>query len=81
MSIMQRHSHGCHRLHNHIAVRLMSFVLAHRPHKRVGQNAVGYKNVVEQDGTEYEVKIDKSGLRISNRSPRPGRGVERTGSR
>ena len=61
MSIMQRHSHGCHRLHNHIAVRLMSFVLGHRPHKRVGQTAVGYKNIVEQDGTEYEVKIDKSG--------------------
>ena len=65
MSIMQRHSHGCHRLHNHIAVRLMSFVLAHRPHKRMGQKNVGYKNVVkntaEQDTSEYEVKIDKSG--------------------
>jgi hypothetical protein len=34
MSIMRRHSHGCHRLHNHIAVRLMSFVLAHSPHRR-----------------------------------------------
>ena len=32
MSIMRRHSHGCHRLHNHIAVRLMSWVLAHRHH-------------------------------------------------
>ena len=36
MSIMRRHSHGCHRLHNHVAVRLMSFVLKHRPHKRLG---------------------------------------------
>jgi len=65
MSIMQRHSHGCHRLHNHIAVRLMSFVLAHRPHKRMGEKNVGYKQVVkntaEQDTSEYEVKIDKSG--------------------
>ena len=33
MSIMRRHSHGCHRMHNHIAVRLMSFVLEHRPHE------------------------------------------------
>ena len=65
MSIMQRHSHGCHRLHNHIAVRLMSFVLAHRPHMRVGQKIVAYKNPVkntaETDDTEYIIEIPKTG--------------------
>ena len=75
MSIMQRHSHGCHRLHNHIAVRLMSFVLAHRPHKRVGEKNVGYKSVVkntaEQDTSEYEVKIDKSGYVFQLERPVP----------
>ena len=71
MSIMQRHSHGCHRLHNHIAVRLMSFVLAHRPHKRLGQTPVGYKNVVEQDGNEYEINIEKSGYVFQIDNPVP----------
>jgi hypothetical protein len=75
MSIMQRHSHGCHRLHNHIAVRLMSFVLAHRPHKRVGEKNVGYKNVVtntaETDTSDYEIKIDKSGYVFQLERPVP----------
>src|SRR5690606_39510179 len=42
MSIMRRHSHGCHRLHNHIAVRLMSFVLRHRPHARKGPDPIAF---------------------------------------
>ena len=71
MSIMQRHSHGCHRLHNHIAVRLMSFVLRHRPHKRLGERFVGYKNTVEQDGEEYEVKLDKTGYTFQLERPIP----------
>ena len=71
MSIMQRHSHGCHRLHNHIAVRLMSFVLRHRPHKRLGERYVGYKNTVEQDGEEYEVKLDKTGYTYQLERPVP----------
>jgi hypothetical protein len=71
MSIMQRHSHGCHRLHNHIAVRLMSFVLRHRPHKRLGERFVGYKSTVEQDGEEYEVKLDKTGYTFQLERPIP----------
>jgi hypothetical protein len=75
MSIMQRHSHGCHRLHNHIAVRLMSFVLAHRPHKRLGEKNVAYKNVVkntaDNDDSEYEIKIDKSGYVFQLERPVP----------
>jgi hypothetical protein len=71
MSIMQRHSHGCHRLHNHIAVRLMSFALRHRPHKRLGERFVGYKNTVEQDGEEYEVKLDKTGYTFQLERPIP----------
>ncbi|HKQ70228.1 MAG TPA: hypothetical protein VJT73_12855 [Polyangiaceae bacterium] len=71
MSIMQRHSHGCHRLHNHIAVRLMSFVLAHRTHTRLGQHNVGYRNVLEQEGTEYELKIEKSGYAFQLEKPVP----------
>jgi hypothetical protein len=61
MSIMRRHSHGCHRLHNHIAVRLMSFMLAHRPHTRVGQQAVAFRRDVEIDGNNYAMEINQGG--------------------
>ncbi|HEY3595193.1 MAG TPA: hypothetical protein VGL13_15010, partial [Polyangiaceae bacterium] len=71
MSIMQRHSHGCHRLHNHIAVRLMSFVLAHREHKRVGQRIVAYQSTVELDDQEYDLKIDKTGYIFQLEQPLP----------
>jgi len=61
MSIMRRHSHGCHRLHNHIAVRLMSFVLAHRRHRRVGQQTVAFSRNLEHDGHTYRLDLDKGG--------------------
>jgi hypothetical protein len=75
MSIMQRHSHGCHRLHNHIAMRLMSFVLAHRSHVRIGQKVVAYKNTVKNtadtDDTEYVVDIPKTGYIFQLERPVP----------
>ena len=61
MSIMRRHSHGCHRLHNHIAVRLMSFVLRHRPHTRRGQQIVGFRRNVTHEGQTYAMEIDRGG--------------------
>ena len=77
MSIMDRHSHGCHRLHNHIAVRLMSFVLAHRPHQRVGETPVVYKNTVDNDAesppddSEYIIEIKKTGYAFRLERPVP----------
>lgn len=61
MSIMRRHSHGCHRLHNHIAVRLMSFVLAHRSHRRVGQQEIAFRRNLEHEGNTYSLAIDQGG--------------------
>ena len=61
MSIMRRHSHGCHRLHNHIAVRLMSWVLAHRPHRRVGHSEIGFRRALQHEGHDYELAIDRGG--------------------
>ncbi len=61
MSIMRRHSHGCHRLHNHIAVRLMSFMLAHRPHRRVGQQQLAFRRDLEHEGHSYNLAIDQGG--------------------
>jgi hypothetical protein len=61
MSIMERHSHGCHRLYNHLAVRLFSFVLAHRPHRRLGAQSLGFRLPFEHEGNKYTVEIDKGG--------------------
>jgi hypothetical protein len=80
MSIMDRHSHGCHRLHNHIAVRLMSFVLAHRPHQRVGQQHIKFRmplkyqdpnNKEQEQEYEYEVKVDDEGYVFELAEPLP----------
>ena len=61
MSIMRRHSHGCHRLHNHIAVRLMSWVLAHRPHLRRGHPRTAFHRDIEHEGHVYELDIERGG--------------------
>ena len=61
MSIMRRYSHGCHRLLNHIAVRLMSFVLAHRPHHRIGMQNVNFERSMEYEGETYDLRIDQGG--------------------
>jgi hypothetical protein len=61
MSIMRRHSHGCHRLHNHIAVRLMSFVLAHRPHKRMGHEALNWKKQLLYEDQTYDMELKQGG--------------------
>ncbi len=43
MSILGRHSHGCHRLYNHLAVRLVTFLLAHRHHQRMGEQPLKWR--------------------------------------
>lgn len=60
-SIMRRHSHGCHRLLNHIAVRLMSYVLAHRRHTRDGVQQLGFRRQLERDGNSWTMALDRGG--------------------
>lgn len=61
MSIMRRHSHGCHRLHNHIALRLMSFVLAHRLHRRLGQERIAWSKDVDYKDKHYHMELEQGG--------------------
>ncbi len=61
MSIMRRHSHGCHRLHNHIAVRLMCFVLAHRPHRRLGHQPLSFKKEIVYEEVTYNLDLLRGG--------------------
>jgi hypothetical protein len=61
MSIMRRTSHGCHRLHNHIAVRLFSFVLNHRPHIRTGHQATEFVLDLEYEKEPHRIEINQGG--------------------
>jgi hypothetical protein len=69
MSIMRRHSHGCHRLHNHIALRLMSFVLAHRPHEHLGQESLGFKKALYVENKSYLMDIRQGGYVFKLETP------------
>ncbi len=71
MSIMRRHSHGCHRLHNHMAVRLMSFALEHRTHTRVGQQAINFGRNANIDGHDYHMEITSGGYVYQLAQPIP----------
>ncbi len=61
MSIMRRHSHGCHRLHNHIAVRLFAFVVQHRPHHREGHQPTAFTLNFVYEEEPYSVQIKQGG--------------------
>lgn len=71
MSIMRRHSHGCHRMHNHLAVRLMSFVLEHRPHTRYGSQPMEYRREFEHEEELYVLEFEKGGYNFVLDEPLP----------
>ncbi len=61
MSIMRRHSHGCHRLHNHIAVRLFSFIVNHRAHVRDGHPPMSFRMNIEYEDEQHTIAIKQGG--------------------
>lgn len=71
MSIARRHSHGCHRLHNHLAVRMMSYVLRHRPHQRRGEADVAYGRRIEFEGKTYSLSVTQGGYEFALARPVP----------
>jgi hypothetical protein len=54
-------SHGCHRLPNHIAIRLYSFILGHRNKIVAGDQPVNLTRQFLKDETVYEIKIPSRG--------------------
>ena len=69
MSIQRRHSHGCHRLYNHLALRLFGFVLRHRAFDRIGQQPVGYWTKFEVEGETYEIRLKTKGYAFQLKEP------------
>ncbi|MDA3862866.1 MAG: L,D-transpeptidase [Deltaproteobacteria bacterium] len=69
MSIMRRHSHGCHRLHNHLAIRLFSTILKHHQHERIGQSKLIYQRKFIYNDKEQTISINTRGYRFSLEQP------------
>jgi hypothetical protein len=55
------YSHGCHRLPNHLAIRLYSFILKHRPMRVVGDLPTEFTRQFFRDERVFEIKIPSRG--------------------
>lgn len=69
-SITSGTSHGCHRLHNQLAVRLANYLLVHRNHVVQGQVKEWYRRVVRHRGT-FTAQLDTRGFRYELTPPVP----------
>ncbi|MEJ7733251.1 MAG: L,D-transpeptidase family protein [Polyangiaceae bacterium] len=63
-SIHQGSSHGCHRLHNHMALRLGAFLVSHRHTERHGAIELGYGRRFAWEGKEMRLSFDSRGYRF-----------------
>lgn len=70
-SIDDGNSHGCHRLYNHLAVRLASFLLHHRNHERRGSITVDFHREVNMEGQEVSFSINSRGYQFELTPPVP----------
>jgi hypothetical protein len=65
------YSHGCHRLPNHLAIRLYSFILRHRHMKVSGDQPMGFTRQFLWKNTVYEMKIPSRGYLYEMDPPVP----------
>jgi hypothetical protein len=70
-SILRGYSHGCHRLFNHLALRLGAFVLAHAEHERRGQIDQRYGRTVRWKGRTFRLQAESRGYRYELEPPIP----------
>jgi hypothetical protein len=55
-------SHGCHRLPNHVAIRMYSFILNHRNKQVAGDQPVNFQRQFLQNERVYEIRIPSRGF-------------------
>ncbi|HXJ22648.1 MAG TPA: hypothetical protein VMT03_20690 [Polyangia bacterium] len=65
------YSHGCHRLPNHLAIRMYSFMLHHRPVKVQGDQPMGFTRQFLWKNTVYEMRIPSRGYLFEMDPPVP----------
>ncbi len=70
-SILRGSSHGCHRLFNHLALRLGSFILAHAAYERHGVVDQSYGRLIEWKGRTLRLRADSRGYRYGLGTPIP----------
>ena len=70
-SIVRGASHGCHRLFNHLAVRLSGFVLSHRTHRVEGRLPTNYSRNIAHKGAQLSVQIKSRGFGFALEPPVP----------
>jgi hypothetical protein len=54
-------SHGCHRLPNHIAIRLYSFILGHRTKSVAGDQPLNFTRQFLQNEKVYDIRLPSRG--------------------
>jgi len=69
MSILTRYSHGCHRLHNHLALRLFSYIVRHSKFVRRGQVPLAYAKRFTVRGRSYRIRLHTRGYYYTLRHP------------
>jgi hypothetical protein len=72
-SIGRGTSHGCHRLHNGLVLRLTGFLLEHRAHRARGTLRAGYQRTLEWEGQTIEVDVPTRGTLYELDPPVPVR--------
>jgi hypothetical protein len=63
-SIWHTVSSGCHRLHNHVAMRLFNFILAHRAYRRVGHRPTYYRLAVSTPDVQGDIVVKRTGYQF-----------------
>ena len=65
------YSHGCHRLPNHLAIRLYSFILRHRPMRILGDQGMGFARQFLASDDVFEVRLPSRGYSYQLEPPLP----------
>jgi hypothetical protein len=65
------HSHGCHRLFNHLALRLGGFLLRHRAHDVLGATSEHYERRIVRDGRRLRLVRESRGYLYRLAEPVP----------
>ncbi len=60
-SILRGSSHGCHRLFNHLALRLASFLLQHREHRSHGSQGKRYSRILHWKDKHFALRAETRG--------------------
>jgi len=70
-SVKRGESNGCHRLYNHLALRLAAFLVKHRAHVRQGLIPEDYVRQIQYQGQEVALQSDTKGYRFQLTPPVP----------